>query len=90
MVASTPYAPHFMGAGGNQVRFIAHGIGLELDEVPVIAPGFDDPFEAGVTMAVEPKIFYPGIGGAGVENTYIITDDGCERLLSSPMEWVSV
>jgi Xaa-Pro aminopeptidase len=87
---NTPYKPHFMGAAENQVSFVAHGIGLELDEIPVIAPRFDEPLEPGVVLAMEPKIFYPGIGGAGVENTYIITDTGCERLLSSPMEWISV
>lgn len=89
-VAATRFEDFFMGAGENQVRFIAHGIGLELDEIPVIAPRFDDPFEAGTVMAVEPKIFFPGIGGAGVENTYIIGERGSERLLATPMDWVVV
>ena len=89
-IENTPYSPHFMGAAENQVRFIAHGIGLEIDELPVIAPRFDEPFETGTVMAVEPKVFYPDIGGAGVENTFILNDGGCERLLHAPMEWVSV
>jgi Xaa-Pro dipeptidase len=88
-LAETPYEPHFMGAAQNRVRFVAHGIGLELDEIPVIAPRFDDPLEPGVVLAMEPKIFYPGIGGAGVENSYIITESGCERLLASPMDWIT-
>jgi Xaa-Pro dipeptidase len=89
-VAKTPYAAHFMGAGGNRVGFVAHGVGLELDELPVIAPGFDDPLEQGVVMAVEPKVFFPRIGGAGIENTYLITETGCERLTQAPEEWVVV
>ena len=89
-IAGTDYAPHFMGAAENQVRFIAHGVGLELDELPVIAPRFDDPLEPGVVLAMEPKVFYPGVGGAGVENTYVITESGSERLMKAPMEWVSV
>jgi Xaa-Pro aminopeptidase len=89
-VEHTRYGPYFMGAPGNQVRFVAHGIGLELDEIPVIAPRFDEPFEAGTVMAVEPKIFFPGIGGAGVENTYIIGESGCERLQKATMDWVVV
>jgi Xaa-Pro aminopeptidase len=52
----------------------------------VIAPKFDAPLEAGVVLAVEPKVFYPGLGGVGVENTYVITEGACERLTVSPME----
>ncbi len=85
-VAQTSYAPHFMGAGENQVRFVGHSVGLELDEIPVIAPKFDAPLESGVVLAVEPKIFYPGLGGVGTENTYVITEAGCERLTACPQE----
>jgi Xaa-Pro aminopeptidase len=85
-VAKTPFSAHFMGAGENQVRFVAHSVGLELDEIPVIAPKFDDPLEPGVVFAVEPKVFYPGLGGVGVENTYVVTENNCERLTTCPME----
>ena len=89
-VANAGFEEHFMGAGENQVSFIAHGVGLELDELPVIAKRFDDPLEPGVVLALEPKVFYPGLGGAGVENTYVITETGCERLTNSPQEWIAV
>jgi len=69
-----------MGAGENQVKFVAHSVGLELDEIPVIAPKYDVPFESGTVMAVEPKIFFPGVGGIGTENTYLIRDGEPERL----------
>lgn len=85
-VAKTDFAPHFMGAGENQVRFVAHSVGLELDEVPVIAPKFDEPIQAGVVFAVEPKVFYPGLGGVGIENTYVINERGCERLTTCAQE----
>jgi Xaa-Pro dipeptidase len=85
-VANTVFAPHFMGAGENQVKFVAHSVGLELDETPVIAPKFDAPLEAGTVLAVEPKVFYPGLGGVGVENTYVITESGCERLTRCPQQ----
>lgn len=85
-VAKTSFARHFMGAGENQVRFVAHGVGLELDELPVVAPKFDAPLEPGMILAVEPKIFYPDLGGVGVENTFVITETGCERLTTCPQE----
>jgi Xaa-Pro aminopeptidase len=89
-VARMSFSKHFMGAGENQVRFVAHSVGLELDEIPVIAPKFDTPLEAGVVLAVEPKVFYPGLGGVGVENTYLVTEQGCERLTLCPMNIYTV
>ena len=89
-VAKTSFAAHFMGAGENQVRFVAHSVGLELDETPVIAPKFDTPLESGVVLALEPKVFYPGLGGVGVENTYLVTEGRCERLTRCPQEMFTV
>lgn len=66
----------FMGLGKNKVRFIGHGIGLAIDEYPVIARGFDEPLEEGMTMALEPKIGIAGLGMVGVENTFEITPQG--------------
>jgi Xaa-Pro aminopeptidase len=85
-VGRSRYATQFMGAGENQVKFVAHSVGLELDELPVIAPKYDVPFEANTVMAVEPKIFFPGIGGVGTENTYVIRDGAPERLTTCSQE----
>ncbi len=70
----------FMGPPGDQARFVGHGIGLELDELPVLAPGFDGPLVAGQTLAVEPKFVFPGVGAVGIENSWVVTEDGGERL----------
>ena len=69
----------FMGHGENRVRFFGHGVGLELDELPVLAEKIDLPLEVGAILAVEPKAFPDG-GPVGVENTYVIVADGCENL----------
>jgi Xaa-Pro aminopeptidase len=66
----------FMGLGENKVRFLGHGIGLAIDEYPVIAWRFDEPLEQGMTMALEPKIGIKGLGMVGVENTFEVTPDG--------------
>ncbi|WP_090983483.1 Xaa-Pro peptidase family protein [Paenibacillus sp. CF384] len=82
--ADAGLADHFMGYGSNQVKFLGHGIGLEVDEWPVLAKGFSDPLEAGITLAVEPKFTFPGRGVVGIENSYLITDTGCRPLTRSP------
>ena len=66
----------FMGYGKNKVSFVGHGIGLAIDEYPVLARGFDLPLEEGMTLAVEPKIGIPGFGMVGVENTFEVTTGG--------------
>lgn len=70
----------FMGPPGDQARFVGHGVGLELDELPVLAPGFEAPLSAGQTIAIEPKFAFPGLGAVGIENTFLVTEQGGEKL----------
>lgn len=70
----------FMGPPGDQARFVGHGVGLELDELPVLAPGFDSPLVLGQTVAVEPKFVLPGLGAIGIENTWAVSGSGGERI----------
>jgi Xaa-Pro dipeptidase len=84
MAAEAGLSAHFMGYGQDQVKFLGHGIGLEIDEWPVLARGFQEPLEAGMTIAIEPKFTFPGLGVVGIENTYLITETGCRALTLSP------
>lgn len=70
------WADGFMGLPANRVSFVGHGIGLAVDEYPVLAAGFDLPLEENMVLAVEPKIGLPGIGMVGVENTFVVTPVG--------------
>jgi Xaa-Pro aminopeptidase len=74
------YKDSYLGPPGLQTRFIAHGIGLELNELPFIAKGQSYPLEKGMTFAVEPKIVFPGEGSVGIENTVVVTEKGYEIL----------
>jgi Xaa-Pro dipeptidase len=74
---------HFMGYGEDQVKFLGHGIGLEIDELPVLAKGFKYPLAAGMVIAIEPKFTFPGRGVVGIEDSYLITDSGFEKLTIS-------
>ena len=74
------YKDSYLGPPGLQTRFIAHGIGMELNELPFIAQGQSYPLEEGMTFAVEPKIVFPGEGSVGLENTVVVTETGYEIL----------
>ncbi len=70
------FLKNFMGFGDRRVRFLGHGVGLQVDELPVISRGFDEPLQEGMVFAVEPKKGIPGVGMVGIENTYIVTPGG--------------
>jgi Xaa-Pro aminopeptidase len=74
------FGEHFMGHGEGKVRFVGHGLGLEIDEYPVIAPRFDQRLEPGIVIALEPKFVFPGKGVVGLEDDYLVTPAGVERL----------
>ena len=71
---------HFMGMPGEQARFVGHGVGLELDEYPVLAQGFKVPLQAGQTIAIEPKFVFPDKGVIGIENTFAVSSSGGEKI----------
>jgi Xaa-Pro dipeptidase len=80
----------FMGTGDERVSFVGHGFGLEIDELPLLARGWDSPLEAGMVFALEPKFVFPGEGAVGIENSYLVTDGGVERLTNAPEDLVEL
>lgn len=84
------YEDYFMGFGGQRVRFVGHGIGLEVDEFPFLAAGQKYKLAAGMTIALEPKLIFPGQGVVGIENTQLVTPEGLESLNRYPDEIVVV
>lgn len=80
LVRQRGYQDYFMGYKGHQVAFVGHGIGLEIDEYPVIAPGFHEEFKENMVLAIEPKLVFPDVGAVGVEDDYLVTKAGMERL----------
>ncbi len=73
-------AENFMGFGQRRARFVGHGIGLEMDEWPVIGKGF----QVRLAPGVEPKAVFPGLGAIGLEDNYVITEAGYENI--TPMD----
>jgi Xaa-Pro aminopeptidase len=76
---------YFMGHPKG-VPFVGHGIGLEINELPVIARKHDLPLEENMVLAIEPKMVFPEAGVVGIENTFIVTRNGLERLSRYPDE----
>ena len=70
------FLKNFMGFGSRRANFLGHGVGLQIDESPVIAEGFDEPLVAGMTLALEPKKGVAGGGMVGTENTFVVTPTG--------------
>ena len=77
------FLKNFMGFGNRRANFLGHGVGLQIDEPPVIAEGFDEPLAGGMVLALEPKKGVPGVGMVGSENTYLVTPDGGRSLTGS-------
>lgn len=78
------YRDNFMGATDKRIRFTGHGVGLELDEFPFIAMGQKLELEAGMIIALEPKVIFPGTGVVGIENCFLVREDGLESLGKFP------
>ena len=79
MVTRAGMADYFMGVG-QKAKFIGHGIGLEINEAPVIAPRMKQELEPGMVFALEPKIVLPGVGPVGIENSWAVGAEGLEKL----------
>ena len=80
---------NFMGMGQDRVRFVGHGVGLELDEMPVLAKGLKQALEPGMVFALEPKFVFPE-GAVGIENTHLVTESGVETLTRANTDIVCV
>jgi Xaa-Pro dipeptidase len=78
------YGDHFMGCGSARIRFVGHGLGLELDEYPFLAKGQEMVLTENMVIALEPKVIFPGRGVVGIENTHVVTAEGLEPLTRYP------
>jgi Xaa-Pro dipeptidase len=80
MASDADLGEFFMGHGNAKVKFLGHGVGLELDELPVIAKGYDFILGENMTLAIEPKFLFPKIGAVGLENTWASTREKPEKI----------
>lgn len=83
------FGENYLGYDHHKVNFLAHGIGLELAELPFIARTHDYPLEAGMTFAIEPKMVFPKKGACGIENT-VLLEPGGYRILTNRDEQITI
>lgn len=84
------YGEYLMGPRERNIRFVGHGVGLELDELPVLYPGDDTALCEGMVIAFEPILMIPEVALAVMENTVLITADGREVLTRSPLDMMEL
>lgn len=90
MATKADMADYFMGHRYH-AGFVGHGIGIAVNEPPVLSPRSRDVLVAGNVIAVEPKFVIPGVGAVGVENTYIVGNESPARCITTaPEEIVSL
>lgn len=86
LAAEKGYGDFFMGPKEARHAFVGHGIGVELDELPVLAPRVNTPLAEGMVIAIEPKAIIPGFGTIGIENSHVVVKDGTRTLTFSEEE----
>ena len=83
------YKDYFMGYKSDQVKFLGHGIGIELDEWPIFAKGIKTKIVPGMVFALEPKLVFED-GAIGTENSFLMTADGPQCLSKSPERIINI
>lgn len=80
---------HFMGHR-KHAGFVGHGVGIAVNELPVLAPRFKGSLQEGNVIAIEPKFVIEHVGAVGIENTYAVTPDGLRNLTHAPEQIISL
>ena len=81
VIAEAGWADAFLHGTG-------HGVGLEIHEDPRVSATGRGTLAAGYVVTVEPGVYLTGVGGVRIEDTVVVTPDGCDILTASPKDLV--
>lgn len=89
LVEKEGLSPYFMGTK-QQAKFIGHGIGIQINELPVLTPRSKEELLPNMVFALEPKFVIPGVGAVGIENSFLVTETGIEKITYSNEEIIEL
>lgn len=62
------------------IHSLGHGVGLDIHEAPVLSKKSETVLKKGMIITIEPGLYFKDKFGIRIEDTYLVTENGCKSL----------